>query len=188
MKKIKVLFLLFTWVVLAFAGACGESDEDTITQAELDAMFADAILAAGNESGGTGTACVTNCAALEAFEVSAIEGTIDCPGGGTVTIEVGTCDANGTIPITATFNNCNDGEGNLLNGTATVSVTVSATSSSVSISSSGLDINGFTFSSSNATVNVPCVNGVTTAPTCSGSIAVDGTSCTLNADCSGCTI
>ncbi len=182
MKKIKILFLLCTWVVLAFAGACGDNTENTPTQAEIDALFADI-----SGSVPAGADCFTDCSeVVNDPTLQGFNGTFPCNPTGTFTVTIGSC-VNGTIQITASFNQCTDGT-NTVNGTVTVTVTVTATQNSVSVNASNFEANGFTFSTSNASVTIPCNSGTAGAATCSGTVDVGGGDCTLDTDCSGCTL
>lgn len=194
MKKTKFIILFCSWAVLAIAGACGDGSGNnnggnSPTQADFDALFADAFQFAQDNGGIAGQACITDCASLEAdLNDPLVEGTFDCDGGGTFTLTAGNCDSNGTLQVMITLDNCVDQNGNTVDGTITANITVSASSTTLAINFNGVTAQGFSFSSSNATTTIPCQNGVTEEATCSGSISSGNTSCTLDSDCTGCTI
>ncbi len=182
MKKFKVLLLLSSWVVLAFAGACGSGSDNNPTQEELNQLFGDA-----SGSIPAGTTCATSCSDIANDPtLQGFLGTFPCNPTGTFTVSVGSC-VNGSIQITATFDQCTNGT-DTVSGTATVTITVTSTENSVTVNASDFEANGFTFSTSNAAVTIPCNSGTAGAATCSGTVTAGSESCTLNSDCSGCTL
>lgn len=198
--KIKTLVLVVCFASLV--GCLGSDEEEdggngnnggaTPTQSEINALAGNITETTQDQAEGQGSSegseCTTICSELEELgEAIASEGsTLECGGGGTVTVSVGSCNSSGTVSATLTLDNCDDGAGNVTDGSLTLAFTIDANEMSVVATSNSLEINDFNFSTDDVTVTVPCEGGMTGEATCSGTVSAGSASCEVASDCSGC--